>query len=294
MPRVAAAAYPLSQLQDWSAYEAKQRKWISEAAEAGAEILIFPEYGGAELASLGGTAWGADDFGAIDAITKHTPKSEEILTRLAAEFGVYILTGSAPLRDGEKIVNRTALIGPKGGIGHQDKLLPTRWEREALGMAGGDAVHVYDTPLGMLGIAICYDGEFPLVARSMVESGAKLILAPSCTETTAGYWRVRIGGMARALENQCWVAHAPLIGDNDWLEMVETNTGAAAIYGPPDRGFPETGISALGEINAPGWIIADCDLEAVDRVRRDGGVLNHANWDEQDERLERVKTVSLG
>jgi translation initiation factor IF-1 len=53
---------------------------------------------------------------------------------------------------------------------------------------------------------------------------------------------VRVGAMARALEGQCVVVHAPVVGPADWSPAVDLNTGAAAIYGPPDLGFPATGV----------------------------------------------------
>ncbi|MEL7465708.1 MAG: carbon-nitrogen hydrolase family protein [Pseudomonadota bacterium] len=282
MPVIAASAYPLSPLADWAAYEAKLTAWVADAAGQGADLLVFPEYGGAEIATIGGATWGTDNFGAVDAITERLAEADDILAKIAAAHGVWIIAGSAPIREAGRILNRARVIGPNGERGVQDKLMPTRWEREALGMVGGDDIAVFDTPLGRFGVSTCYDVEFPLIARAMVEAGAEIILAPSCTETTAGYWRVRIGAMARALEGQCWAVHAPLISDNDWAEMVEENTGAAGVYGPPDLGFPETGVAALGEMDAPGWTIAECDLEAVRRVRRDGGVLNWAHWTDQD------------
>lgn len=294
MPRIAAAAYTLSPLAGWDAYEAKLSRWIDDAADEGAELLVFPEYGGAELATIGGESWGTDHFGAIDAITARLGRAEAIIARLAAARGVHVLTGSAPIREGGRILNRAALIAPTGPLGWQDKLMPTRWERETLGMAGGDGLRLFETALGRIGVSICYDSEFPLIARALAEAGADMLLVPSCTETKAGYWRVRIGAMARALESQFWVAHAPLIGDNGWAEMVETNTGAAAIYGPPDLGFPADGVAAIGERDEPGWAIFDCESAAVARVRRDGGVLNHAHWREQDDRLARVETVARG
>lgn len=294
MPRIAAAAYPLSRLKDWDEWEAKLTSWIDDAADRGAEILVFPEYGGAEIASFGGAEWGEDHQGAIAAMTARLPEMEERLAAHAKHRNVWILSGSAPVMAGGKLINRAAFIGPGGLAGRPDKLLPTRWEREVPAMKGGDELSVYETPLGVIGVAICYDSEFPLIARALVEAGAKIILIPSCTETIAGYWRVRIGAMARALENQCWCVQAPLIGDNAWLEMVETNTGAAGVYGPPDAGFPADGVAALGGLNAPGWVIADCPVEAVDHVRLHGGVANHRDWPEQDERLSRVKVVRAG
>ena len=91
--------------------------------------------------------------------------------------------------------------------------------------------------------------------------------------------------MARALESQCVVVHAPTVGDAAWSPAVDENCGAAAIYGPPDRGFPPTGILAETPLNAPGWAYAEVDLARVGIVRRDGAVLNHLHWTEQAERL---------
>ena len=293
MTKVAAAAYPLSPLADWAEYEAKLSRWVGEAAGAGAGLLLFPEYGGAESATLGGRRWGTDHFGMIDAITGGLDEANRILARLAASHGVHILTGSAPIREGGRVLNRAFMIGPEGGIAPVDKLMPTRWEREALGMQGGGATQVFETALGPIGCAICYDSEFPLVSRAQAEAGARILLVPSCTETEAGYWRVRIGAMARALESQFWVVHSPLIGTNDWAEMVETNVGAAGVYGPPDLGFPPTGVAALGGREAPGWVIHHCPDEPVERVRREGGVLNHLHWAEQDTRLATPERIAL-
>jgi hypothetical protein len=70
--------------------------------------------------------------------------------------------------------------------------------------------------------------------------------------------------------------------------------GAAGVFGPPDKGFPETGVIALGKMNEPGWTYADVALEDVRAVRADGMVLNHRHWPEQDGRLAPVETVRLG
>jgi predicted amidohydrolase len=86
--------------------------------------------------------------------------------------------------------------------------------------------------------------------------------------------------MARALEGQCVVVHSPTVGPADWSPAVDENTGAAAIYGPPDLGFPATGVLAEGRLNAPGWIFAEIDRAAIARVRREGAVFNHAHWPE--------------
>jgi hypothetical protein len=75
-------------------------------------------------------------------------------------------------------------------------------------------------------VLICYDAEFPLLGRALMEAGVEILLVPSCTEALSGYWRVRVGAMARALEGQCVVVHAPTVGPADWSPAVDLNTGA--------------------------------------------------------------------
>ncbi|MEZ4618125.1 MAG: nitrilase-related carbon-nitrogen hydrolase [Caldilineaceae bacterium] len=137
--------------------------------------------------------------------------------RLAREHNVYIVSASFPVRleDGT-YRNRAYFCAPDGSLDYQDKLMMTRWEREQWGICPGHEVKVFRTRHGIVGINICYDSEFPLIARRQVEMGAQLILAPSCTDTLAGYHRVRIGCQARALENQCYVVMASLIGEAKW------------------------------------------------------------------------------
>jgi predicted amidohydrolase len=145
----------------------------------------------------------------------------------------------------------------------------------------GEGLNVFETSLGKIGIAICYDAEFPLLVRALAEAGAELILVPSCTDAMPGYHRVRIACAARALENQCFVIQSPTVGAADWSPAVDANAGAANVFGPPDRNFPEDGLVATGALNRSGFVYADIDLWRVKDVRRDGQVLNYLHWKEQ-------------
>jgi len=279
--KIAAAAYPLDAVSDWSAYEAKMRRWVEEAAAAGADLLVFPEYGRMELAALEGVAIAGDLEGSLGAASRWSDKADALTEALAVEFGVHILAPSGPVFDGgARPVNRAAFFGPEGRLGHQDKQVMTRFERETWDVVPGDPLRLFETKLGRIGILICYDAEFPLLGRALAEAGAEIILAPSCTDALAGYSRVRVGAMARALENQCVVVHAPTVGDAPWSPAVDENVGAAAIYGPPDLGFPATGVIAEGPLNQPGWVMADVERAAIARVRTEGAVFNHAHWPE--------------
>ncbi len=299
--RVAAAQYPIEALADWDAYVAKLSRWVADAAAGGAVLGVFPEYAAMELASLDPATMG-DLQGSIETVSALLPRVDALHTDLARRYGIWILAGSAPRKrtDGQ-FVNTARLFSPDGRAGYQDKLLMTRFEREEWGIVGGQGINLFVTPLGRLAVLICYDSEFPLLARAAVEAGAEVLLVPSCTETMHGYWRVRIGSQARALEGQCYAVHCPTVGDVDWSPAMDHNRGAAGIYGPPDRhagqGFamPEDGVLAIGDESAAQWVFADLDLNHVATLRADGGVLNARDWVAQPgaDRLPHVTIVDL-
>lgn len=280
--KIATAAYPMDFLSSFDAYEKKLTFWVSEAARAGAELLVFPEYGAMELATLAGREAAMDLEASLHAVSERVPEADALHATLARRFGVHILAASAPVFDaafGDRPVNRARFFDPDGGTAYQDKQIMTRFEREEWHVAGGGPLHLFDTALGRIGILICYDSEFPLLARALSE--ADLILVPSCTEALSGYSRVRIGAMARALENQCVTVMSSTVGSCDWSPAVDTNTGMGGVFGPPDTGFPATGVMAEGKLNQPGWTYAEVDLARIAHVRADGVVLNRRHWEEQ-------------
>lgn len=278
---VAAAQYPIEALADWGAYAAKIADWVERAAGAGAELAVFPEYGAMELASLDPLTMG-DLRGSIALISSLLPRVDALHADLAARHGLHILAASAPFQcaDGH-FVNRARLFTPHGKVGVQDKLIMTRFEREQWGIAAGTDLRLFETRLGKIGITICYDSEFPLLSRALAEAGAELLLVPSCTDALHGYWRVRIGAQARALEGQCYIVQAPTVGLAPWSPAVDENHGAAAIYGPPDGAFPDDGVVAIGKIDEAAWVTGSVDLARVAALRADGGVLNVRHWTEQ-------------
>jgi predicted amidohydrolase len=260
-------------------------------------LLVFPEYGAMEVASLAEEKNAGDLVRSVDAVNARLHDMDGLHASLAREFEVHICAGSAPVRreSGAAPVNRARFFTPDGSQTHQDKQIMTRFERDEWGIAPGDALRVYETALGRLGILLCYDAEFPLFARAMVEAGIDVLIVPSCTDTMHGYNRVRIAAMARALEGQVAVAHAVTIGKADWLAAADRNVGAAGIFAPPDGPFPETGVIAAGKTGEAGWVYGEVDLEALRALRADGTVLNRQHWTEQAERLAPgVEVVPLG
>lgn len=276
--KIAAAAYPLDWFEDFAHYEAKIEDWVRAAN--GAQLLVFPEYASMELASLGGRAVAGDLELSLGEVSRHAAQVAELHKRLSRDYDCVILAASAPHFSAGRPVNRATLYAYGEVLGAQDKQVMTRFEREEWDVIGGDGLQVFDCAAGRIGVLICYDSEFPLLGRVLAKAGVEILLVPSCTDTVAGFNRVRIGAMARALEGQCIVVQAPTVGFCDWSPAVDENHGRAAIYAPPDGFWPETGIVAEGEMDRPGWVFADVDLDRVAQSRSEGAVLPFAHWSE--------------
>lgn len=289
--KIATAAYPMEVLTSWAQYEDKISDWVTEAVGEGAEVLLFPEYGALELSTLEGLAVAGDLEHSVRAVSDRIPEADALHALLAAEHAVHICAASAPVFAGERPVNRARIFAPAGARGFQDKQIMTRFERDPWGIVPGAPLKVFETELGRIGILICYDCEFPLLGRALRD--VDILLVPSCTEALAGYWRVRIGAMARALESQCVVVMASTVGECPWSEAVDINTGAGGVFGPPDLGFPPTGVLAEGRLDVAGWTYAEVDRDAVARVRSEGVVANRAHWGEQEQRDLSVTFVDL-
>lgn len=279
---IAAAQYPLDALSSFAEYEAKLGRWVAEAAGQGAELLVFPEYASMELVALDGPEAGHDLQRSIDAVSERLPEADCIHARLARHYGVSIVAASAPERQADgQTLNVARFFGPSGRMGRYAKLMMTPWERDPWKIAAGRELAVFDIGPAKVGLVICYDIEFPLLSRALAEAGSEVILAPSNTETEHGYWRVRTGAMARALENQVYTVHSPTVGPAPFCTAVENNCGSAGIFAPSDQGFPPGGVIALGELNKPQWVTAKVDLDLLKRVRETGGVQTYRHWGEQ-------------
>lgn len=291
MIRLAACQYAIELLETWDAYAAHLTELCEEAAAEGSQLLLLPEYAGLVLSGQLPPAARSDLQDSIAGIQPLLPAWRDLCEGLARRLQLYLQPGSLPVLDDDgRYRNRAWLFGPEGCLGHQDKLMMTRFEREEWNIVGGrKGLRVFDTALGRLGILICYDSEFPLLARHLAEAGVELILVPSCTDTVAGFHRVRVGAQARALENQLAVLQAPTVGLAPWSPALDENVGRAGLYVPPDRGMPADGVIAQSDALCPEfsqWLHAEVDLDEVRRVRTHGQVFIHRDWPEQWQVLE--------
>lgn len=279
---IAAAQYPLSNLPTLGAYRDKLADWVGRAAAGGADLVVFPEYGAMEYACAAGTAVAGDLSASLEAVAAAVPEMDATLAELARRHRLHILGASGPTRDDAgDTVNAARLFAPTGASGLQAKQIMTPFEKRWGIRPGPRPLRVFDTALGGVGIAICYDSEFPLLVRALAEAGADLILVPSCTEFVSGYHRVRTAALARALENGCVTVQSPTVGDAAWSPAVDVNAGAAGIYAPAERGLSDNGVVAEGALNAAGLVFATVDLARLAEVRVSGEMRNRLDWELQ-------------
>ncbi len=277
--KLALAQFGVSPPPSFKSFITRIERLAAEASLGGAHLLALPEYFSMVLA---GASISAPDLAAE--LTAVTARAEELIAALreiAIRHKLYLLAGSIPMRVGAVLNNRAAFIAPSGALAFQDKQAMTRFEAERWGISGGNPPQLFETSFGRIGVSICYDSEFPLHVRAQVSAGAKLILIPSCTDSPAGFNRVRLCARARAIENQCYTAVIPLVGQAPWSASIDENHGQAALFTPCDTGFPPDGVAAAGHMNATGLVFATLDFAAIDTLRTQGAVLNHRDWPDQ-------------
>ncbi|SDQ20511.1 carbon-nitrogen hydrolase family protein [Pseudoxanthomonas sp. CF125] len=276
--KVAVAKYPVGAPRDFAEFAGKQAQLLAEAAQAGAEVAVLPEYLSLELAASFDAATSGDLIASLSAIQQYREQSIELYSRLAREYRLYLVAGSFLLAHGDgRYRNRSDWFTPEGAHGWQDKLQLTGFEKSIGVIEAGDALKVFEAQGVRTGISVCYDAEFPLPVRAQYESGARLLLVPSCTDTEAGASRVRIGCLARALENRMFVAQSVTAGEAAWSPALDTNTGEAAIYAPMDVGLPANGIVAQTRADQV-WAMAELDFAVLKASRTHAQVANDSDW----------------
>jgi predicted amidohydrolase len=185
---------------------------------------------------------------------------------LAQELGLWLSIGSLALQGpGEKLVNRSLLFTPDGGIAARyDKIhlfdvdLPTGESlRESHAYDGGAEAVLVETPLGAIGLTICYDMRFPHLYRALAKAGAKLFTVPSAFTVPTGqaHWHVLL--RARAIETGSFILAAAQGGRH---ESGRETYGHSLIVSPWGEVLAEAGTE-------PGIVIADIDLAQADLAR---------------------------
>lgn len=272
--RLAAAALEVRRSDGAAGFRARLEDVAIAARAAGADMLVLAEY--FSLESACGDA--PDLAGELSRACAQADALVAAATEVARAHTLWLLPGSLPMRAGGVVLNRAPLIAPDGTPHWTEKNRMTRFEAEQWGISPGTTPRAIATPWGKVGVAICYDSEFPPITRRLALDGAFVILVPACTDTLAGATRVEVSARACAIQNQCFVAVAPTIGAAPFCAALDANHGRAGIFSPADRGFMPDGVVAALRPDHEGLAVAELEPAAIDAVRRDGAVRNFSDW----------------
>ena len=278
--KVAVAKYQIDAPRSFAEFAEKQSRLLADAARAGAELAVLPEYLSLELAASFDATVSGSLPASLRAIQDYRGQWLELFSGLARAHRLRLVAGTFLLAQGGRYRNRSDWFTPDGQYGWQDKLQLTGFEKKTGVIEPGDALKVFAAGGSRVAISVCYDSEFPLPVRAQYEAGARLLLVPSCTDTAAGATRVRVGCLARALENRLFVAQSVTAGEAAWSPALDVNTGEAAIYAPMDVGLPADGLLAQtngGQV----WAVADLDFAALEASREQAQVANDRDWNGQ-------------
>lgn len=237
-------------------------------AQRGAETIFTPEMCG--LLDR--------DTARLRAATR--PEADDLvlqaLRNVAATQKVAIAIGSLAIADdgGEKLANRSFVIGADGGIvARYDKMhlfdveLPNGERyRESASFKPGDRVQLADLPWGRLGLAICYDLRFPALHHTLAAAGAQVIAQPAAFTVPTGeaHWHVLL--RARAIETGCFIIAAAQTGHHP---DGRRTYGHSLVIDPWGKLLLDMG----GE---PGEAVIDLDLRQVAEARARIPNLRHA------------------
>lgn len=268
--RVCAAQYEVRRIGSWAEFATQVEFFVSTADTYHCHFLLFPELFTAQLFSTMDPTCPADET--IRKLAGYTGQYIELFSRLARETGIFIIAGSHPVEREGHIYNSAFLFTPSGAHYTQDKLHVTPPERDDYGIHAGSGVRIFDTGLARIAIQVCYDIEFPEVARALTLAGAEVIFVPFSTDERKAYLRVRYCAQARAVENMIYVAMAGNVGNLPQVQSFLINYGQAAVLTPSDFAFPPSGIAGVADFNSETVVITDLDLSALENQRELGSV----------------------
>lgn len=269
--RVASLQYFIRPVQTFEQFRDQVESLIETAKDYRCQLVVFPEYFTVQLLTLGNVKRPILDQ--IYDLSQQVPRFQQMMEDFARKYAIYVVAGTIPVLDGESIYNECFMFSPGGKMGVQGKMHMTRFENEDWKVRARSQLRVFEAEFGRFAVNICYDVEFPEIARAAARQGAHILIVPSCTDDRQGFFRVRYCAQARAIENQVYVIHSGTVGSLPMVPAVSLNYGQASILTPSDFAFSRDGILAEGNPNQEMMVIGELNMETIVDARSSGTVL---------------------
>jgi predicted amidohydrolase/predicted N-acetyltransferase YhbS len=271
--RVASVQYLQRKITSFEEFATQVEYFTDIAADYSADFVTFPELITLQLLSIENTELSPVE--SIRKLSQYTPQVKELFSHLAVRFNINIIAGTHPTEQANGDIHNVCYVCLRDGSIHErEKLHPTPSERNVWNITGGDSAATVQTDCGPIGVMICYDSEFPEVARHLTDQGALILFVPFCTDVREGYLRVRYCSQARAIENQCYVVLSGNVGNLPGVNNFDIQYGQSCILTPSDFPFARDGIAADSTPNIETVLFADLRLESLARARNAGAVQN--------------------
>ncbi len=271
--RVATVQWQMRGLSDKSEFERQVEYFVDVAADYRADFVVFPEWFTLQLLSIEDRPLAPDK--GIQRITEYAPWFQRMMEKLAVSYNINIIGGTHPTKTKSGDIRNVSYVFLRdGSVYAQDKVHPTPDEKYWWNIKGGSRVDTIDTDCGPIGVLICYDAEFPELARSLADQGALLLFVPFCTDERRAYLRVRYCCHARAIENQIYVITSGVVGNLPNVENMDIHYAESCILTPCDFAFARDGVAADTAANTETIAFADLRLSDLRVARQSGATRN--------------------
>lgn len=271
--RVGTVQYMQRQIGSFDEFVELVRYFVDAVATYRGDFVVFPELFTLQLLSIENQK--LPPAAAIEALSRYRPDFMEAMRELALRYNINIIGGSLPTRAEDGRVHNTAYVFLRDGqVFQQAKIHPTPNEAYWWNIEGGNELTAIETDCGPIGVLLCYDAQFPELARHLVDQGVQILFVPFCTDERQSYLRVRYCAQARAVENQCYVVLSGNVGNLPNVANMDLQYAQSCILTPCDFPFARDGIAADTSPNVETVAIADLRPETL-QIARSSGTVQH-------------------
>ncbi|MFZ5352280.1 MAG: nitrilase-related carbon-nitrogen hydrolase [Bacillota bacterium] len=297
LPRVACVQRMIKPVRSIDGYIDMVDCFARKAYESGCDLLVFPEYNFFDLLGLipcfslidrllsrpskeKAAMVKADDEGAglypvfLSIAVPVQNAIESIMCSIARVYGIYIYTGTYPVKKGNALYNSGSLVSREGEIlGRQHKIHLTEHE-DRIGFGRTDVLNSFDTDFGKIAIPVCMDATYFEIFKKAYDSGCDIVVLPIANSEEYNVYRAIRGIWSRVQENYVFGLKSALTGSVAGIHF----TGKAGVFAPMEMTERKNGIVAVSKHwEGNELVIADLDIASLVKLRQEAEYFGDRN-----------------